>query len=470
MVHKRPFGDDNSLDVVCKYARQGEHPGELGSTVPSSEAPHEGQASGAGFYTKLQDEGILGSAPVPTIPDGTDRELENSSARISHFFLVNSRVPKSDAALHLSFFPEFLEHGHKLRALIQSDEIFSSVVDHPPQISIGAEHQAYVPEWGSQDWTSSSDKVDGSDPQGPVAQALDDDDEGSMEKLMGTCIIPMPELEASASCYPQDGGTKSDCKCIDRGSIRCVRQHVVEARQKLKDNLGPEIFEELGFCDMGDEVAKKWTEEEEERFHEVVLSNPESLGKNFWDHFSAVFPSRTKKDIVSYYFNVFMLRKRAEQNQFDPENIDSDNDEWQQSVVGVVEEDEDSVVESPTIQDSAAYSQDPAGHCHGNIEDEDENETSNDGADIGAHQITYNEDYEENVEDIGVSNVGVSAGDGGDDGCLHFGNFKQRNGDNNDIEDDSCTSFEFQQDKVDCGRASDIGTNAKQFNQERYGG
>ena len=52
-----------------------------------------------------------------------------------------------------------------------------------------------------------------------------------------------------------------------------------------------------------------------------------------------VFPSRTKKDIVSYYFNVFMLKVRAEQNRLDPRNIDSDDDEWQGS--------DDSVVESP---------------------------------------------------------------------------------------------------------------------------
>ncbi|KAF5748940.1 hypothetical protein HS088_TW04G00901 [Tripterygium wilfordii] len=422
MVHKRPFGDDNSVDVVCKYVRQGEHPGQLGSTVPSRDAPHEAQALGADFYDKLQDVGRLGSASVPTISNGTDREFENiSSSRIPHFFLVNSRVPKSDAALPLSVFPEFLEDGHKLRALIQSDEIFSSVVDHPPQISIGPEHQAYVPEWGSQGWTSSSDKVYGSDPQGPVTQALDNDDDGSMEKLMGNCIIPMPELEAPGSCYPQDVETKSNCKCIDRGSVRCVSQHVMEARQKLRENLGPEIFEELGFCDMGDEVAKKLTEEEEERFHEVVLSNPESLGRNFWDHFSAVFPSRTKKDVVSYYFNVFMLRKRAEQNRFDPQNIDSDNDEWQQYAVGVVQQDEDSVVESPTIQDSPSYLEDsdPAGHCHGNIEDE--NETSNNSVDIVTHQITCDEDYEGDVEDIAVPHVGVSA----DNGSQHFGNFKR---------------------------------------------
>jgi hypothetical protein len=52
-----------------------------------------------------------------------------------------------------------------------------------------------------------------------------------------------------------------------------------------------------------------------------------------------------------------MLQKRAEQNRFDPLNIDSDDDEWQKIEGETVEEDEDSVVESLTGQDSSAYCQ-----------------------------------------------------------------------------------------------------------------
>ncbi|KAI4326598.1 hypothetical protein MLD38_031894 [Melastoma candidum] len=97
---------------------------------------------------------------------------------------------------------------------------------------------------------------------------------------------------------------------------------------------------------MGEPVAEKWTEEEENLFHEVIFSNPSSMGRKFWNGLSHAFPSRTKAEIVSYYFNVFMLRKRAEQNRFDPMNVDSDNDEWQANE----EEDEDSIVESPIYQ------------------------------------------------------------------------------------------------------------------------
>lgn len=101
-------------------------------------------------------------------------------------------------------------------------------------------------------------------------------------------------------------------------------------------------------------MAEKWSEEDQHLFQEVVFSNPSSAGKNFWDNLSAVYPSRTKKEIVSYYYNVFMLRRRAEQNRCDPLNIDSDDDEWKESddefTISeedvISEEDEDSVVDS----------------------------------------------------------------------------------------------------------------------------
>ncbi|KAA8541009.1 hypothetical protein F0562_024853 [Nyssa sinensis] len=112
---------------------------------------------------------------------------------------------------------------------------------------------------------------------------------------------------------------------------------------------------------MGEVVVENWSAEEEHLFHEVVFSNPASLKKNFWDHLSMAFPFRTIKEIVSYYFNVFMLRKRAEQNRCDPMNIDSDNDEWQWSddsgddEIGTMEEDEDSVIDSSIYHDDPGY-------------------------------------------------------------------------------------------------------------------
>lgn len=364
---------------------------------------------------------------------------------------------RSEAAINFSFFPEFFHSGQQLKAFYRSDENYSSPSDCPPQklVSVGPEHQAFVSEWGRQD--ISSDHLDKSDSQPPLVHASDGglliDDLN--EILMGTCVIPMPDLEASANSCNESGGTRSDCRCPDVGSIRCVRQHVMEAREKLRENLGQEIFEELGFCEMGEEVAKRWTEEEEQAFHEVVLSNPASLGKNFWDYLLAFFPSRTKEDLVSYYFNVFMLRKRAEQNRFDPLNIDSDNDEWQTSELVLAEEDEDSVVESPFDQEATAYCQeDHAKDCLEDIEVEEETDTCEDGAEILIRRMGTDEEDEGDIDDISGTHVSNSLSDCHGDVDLEIcGKISNSNGEDYDIQDDSCTSYEFQREGVNsCGR------------------
>ncbi|KAM0063737.1 putative SANT/Myb domain-containing protein [Helianthus debilis subsp. tardiflorus] len=84
---------------------------------------------------------------------------------------------------------------------------------------------------------------------------------------------------------------------------------------------------DLGFGDMGEVVAEKWTEDNEQLFDEIVYSNHVSSGRNFWNHLAVEFPSRSNQEIVSYYFNVFMLRRRTEQNRLDPTSADSDDDE-----------------------------------------------------------------------------------------------------------------------------------------------
>ncbi|KAF3547235.1 hypothetical protein DY000_02008559 [Brassica cretica] len=83
----------------------------------------------------------------------------------------------------------------------------------------------------------------------------------------------------------------------DRGSIRCVHQHVKESREDMVKVLGSEKFRDMGFCDMGEEVAQRWSDEDALLFHEIVYSYPVTLGQNFWKHLEAVFLSRTKHEI-----------------------------------------------------------------------------------------------------------------------------------------------------------------------------
>lgn len=125
---------------------------------------------------------------------------------------------------------------------------------------------------------------------------------------------------------PIGKGRQDSCGCQFRGSNECVRFHISEKRLRLKLELGP-AFQQWKFDQMGEEVRLSWTEEEEKKFKGIVKSNPPSLDKRFWDVIIRSFPSKSREDLVSYYFNVFLLRRRAYQNRATPNDINSDDDD-----------------------------------------------------------------------------------------------------------------------------------------------
>nr|GEX31874.1 hypothetical protein [Tanacetum cinerariifolium] len=77
--------------------------------------------------------------------------------------------------------------------------------------------------------------------------------------------------------------------------------------------------------------------EEDSEFKSLVIKARQELTdktksrheimSNFWRRASESIPSKTKDVLVSYYFNVFVLRRRSYQNRINPDNIDSDDDE-----------------------------------------------------------------------------------------------------------------------------------------------
>lgn len=285
---------------------------------------------------------------------------------------------------------------------------------HRRRVPIGLHHQAYLP----QCFKSSGSRLCFYDaPSSTVIES----NEVSTDKWLGTCVIPM-SMETQLCC------SKEDCDCSDEGSIRCVRQHVMEAREKLNGAMGKKKFIELGFPSMGEDVAQRWTEEEEKLFHMIVLSNSASLGRNFWAVLPHSFPSRSLKEIVSYYFNVFILRKRADQNRMDPLNVDSDNDEWQECSAGEFEmseeeEEEDSVVESPAYENSLTVNDDTSEELGFDEEEYEEDDgTEDEGFYCGSDEST-------GYKPIPHCKMAI---DGNSRDCLL----------DQDVQDDSCTSLE----------------------------
>ncbi|XP_022768960.1 uncharacterized protein LOC111312702 [Durio zibethinus] len=362
MVNKRPFLED-TFEVSNKQSRQAEPSDQwvLSSEPFSSEdAALISNASDEGRFINANakcDEKLANA--IGTKQPGNSEDFEaNVSSCIAISSLGTCGSVEEDSwpeePLHIPSFAECFNPERSVRLLARFEDIYSILLECCPRkaVLVGPNYQADIPEWDSMVARNTSNETNVSETAAVRYE----------NELMGTCIIPMPALESSA--YDDKVGRgRTDCSCEDKNSVRCVRQHILEAREELRKSLGHEKFVELGFCDMGELVAEKWSEEEEELFHKVVFSNPASLGRNFWVSLASFFPYRFKEDIVSYYFNVFVLRKRSEQNRCESMSIDSDNDEWQgtddsgNNEDGFLGEDEDSVVESLVCQEDFAHNQ-----------------------------------------------------------------------------------------------------------------
>lgn len=403
---KRPNNNDQSYQVGRKRARQ----------LDSDRPPTTNTCDQSCTLVTADDE--FKSTKDPAVSEDFTKKSHGSFFRFPWF---TSSTNEEDMSLEvpsrLSLFPGYYEDYHQAAGPNEIEEFRSPVSYHPPRklVPLGQNHQADLPVWRPKCFKSSPG---GSDRQNASTSVTFLTDDVNTDKWTKFCVTPMPDSNTQG-LENLVGSGKNDCYCLDAGSIRCIRQHVIEAREKLQLALGHRRFVELGFCVMGEDVALRWTEEEEQLFDEIVESNPASVGRNFWDVLPRAFPYRSSKELVSYYFNVFILRKRAEQNRSDPSNVDSDNDEWQDGSDGdfgatEVDEDEDSGVESPIDE----ITQNTQGLCQVDIHEEDE-------------------------------------GDEYDDECPHVlpmvKNFRDDPVEDQDVHDDSCTSYEDQYNGADAG-------------------
>uniref|UniRef100_A0A0D9W284 ARID domain-containing protein n=1 Tax=Leersia perrieri TaxID=77586 RepID=A0A0D9W284_9ORYZ len=176
------------------------------------------------------------------------------------------------------------------------------------KIPVGSEFQAQVPQWTGEP---------------PVNY-----DNAETRKWLGTKVWP-PENDNRKLSYfynPIGKGRELSCGCNFPGSVECVRFHVAERRLQLRRELDS-AFYMWGFDCMGEEIALSWTDKEEANFRACVQLNAPSSGRNFWKRLHILFQLKSRKELVSYYFNCFLLRRRCYQNRMTPNNIDSDDED-----------------------------------------------------------------------------------------------------------------------------------------------
>ncbi|KAL9238719.1 hypothetical protein vseg_013103 [Gypsophila vaccaria] len=199
-------------------------------------------------------------------------------------------------------------------------------------IPVGSRFQAVLPERKDpSDGASSSDNSDTLRLLGTVVWARQDDDAAPTEE------------------DPIGNGRPDSCACSSPGSVQCVKIHVSEARKRLRSELGP-AFEIWKFDEMGEDVGKSWSSKQKVKFGHLVKTNPLSAGKSFLKPAQMSFPSKTRKDIVSYYLNVHVPKRIAMLTRSDCQTLDSDDDEVEAAASTSAKSSSRSSQSSPTTE------------------------------------------------------------------------------------------------------------------------
>ncbi|KAF5185300.1 At-rich interactive domain-containing protein, partial [Thalictrum thalictroides] len=146
-------------------------------------------------------------------------------------------------------------------------------------------------------------------------------------KWLGTKIWP-------SECGNMDtdmgliGKGRSDlsCSCAYPDSTECIKHHIDEKRRQLLSEIG-DAFYSWGFDKMGEAVSESWILQEQNIFKSLFKRKTTMSKGTFWRRAFKRLPFKSRESIVSYYFNVFVLKNVRMQARLHPSDIDSDDDD-----------------------------------------------------------------------------------------------------------------------------------------------
>ncbi|ESQ38587.1 hypothetical protein EUTSA_v10029341mg [Eutrema salsugineum] len=144
-------------------------------------------------------------------------------------------------------------------------------------------------------------------------------------RWLGTGMWPTYSLKKKAHYKKVGEGRSDSCSCASPRSTNCVNQHIKEAHELLEKEID-RAFYTWKFDQMGEVGSKSWNSKEEQRFEALLKNNPLSNSLGFWKYASKAFPGKSEKDLLSYYYNVFLINRMRFLASSSNDHIDSDDD------------------------------------------------------------------------------------------------------------------------------------------------
>ncbi|XP_057808077.1 uncharacterized protein LOC131022583 [Salvia miltiorrhiza] len=180
----------------------------------------------------------------------------------------------------------------------RSIRLLNFIGDHLQRkaIPVGPRFQTDVPEW--------DDTVDRS-----ILISSYNSDSDNL-KWLGSQVWPTENGNIKSTVRRIGKGRHNSCSCASRASTDCIKRHVLEERLLLQRNLGP-AFSSWKFDEMGEQVSESWSLKEQQTYESLMKKRPSANGKSFWMRTLKCFPRKSKKDIVNYYFNVYIPHRMS---------------------------------------------------------------------------------------------------------------------------------------------------------------